>query len=157
MGAGVLPFAIHKGHIYFLFSREYINANVDPGLWSDFGGKEEKNETVKETAIRECYEESNGFMGSKHNIKRLINNSLTDISIDYYKTYLVNIDYDKDLPDKFRKDFLNTKKNKPEIIYKNGLYEKDMVKWMQYKDLSKNMHIFRPWYKNVIRFILHKM
>ena len=111
MGAGVLPFAIHKGHIYFLFSREYINANVDPGLWSDiFGGKEEKNETVKETAIRECYEESNGFMGSKHNIKKLINNSLTDISIDYYKTYLVNIDYDKDLPDKFRKDFLNTKK-----------------------------------------------
>ena len=37
-----------------------------------FGGKkEEKNETIKETAIRECYEESNGFIGTKHNIKKV--------------------------------------------------------------------------------------
>ena len=156
MGAGVLPFAIYKDTIYFLFSREYIKGTVDAGLWSDFGGKEEKNETIKETAIRECYEESNGFLGTKNNIKGLVNNSLIDITKNGYKTYLVNIDYDKDLPNKFRKDFLNTKKNNPEIIYKNGLYEKDMVKWMKYKDLSKNMHIFRPWYKNIIRFILHK-
>ena len=157
MGAGVLPFAIYKDTIYFLFSREYIKGTVDAGLWSDFGGKEEKNETIKETAIRECYEESNGFLGTKNNIKGLVNNSLTDITKNGYKTYLVNIDYDKDLPNKFRKDFLNTKKNNPEIIYKNGLYEKDMVRWMKYEDLSKNMHIFRPWYKNIIRFILQKM
>ena len=64
MGAGVLPIAIHDGKIYFLFSREEKNAR-DGGLWSDFGGRKDNNETYRETAIRECYEEANGILGSK--------------------------------------------------------------------------------------------
>ena len=65
MGAGVLPIAFYKGRIFFLFSREYINGTTDPGLWSDFGGSEENNESNKETALRECYEEANNILGSK--------------------------------------------------------------------------------------------
>ena len=40
MGGGILPVAIYKGKIYFLFSREYINGKPDGGLWSDFGALE---------------------------------------------------------------------------------------------------------------------
>ena len=57
MGAGILPIAIHNNIIYLLFSREYIHSKVDGGLWSDFGGARENNETYKETAIREGWEE----------------------------------------------------------------------------------------------------
>jgi len=48
MGGGILPVSIHKGKLYFLFSREYINSKKDGGLWSDFGGSKEKNETFLE-------------------------------------------------------------------------------------------------------------
>ena len=47
-------------------------------------------------------------------------------------------------------------KNKPELINKNnGLYEKDMLKWMSYNDLKNNKNImFRKWYKKFIKEIL---
>lgn len=156
MGAGVLPIAINKGKIYFLFSREYIKGDADPGLWSDFGGSEEIFENNKETAIRECYEEANGILGSLKKIKELVNNSVISISINKYKTYIVLIDYNKDLPKKFRKKFLTVKKYKPELIYKNGFFEKDMLKWISYEDLKyyKKKHFFRPWYKKFINYIL---
>ena len=63
MGAGILPVAIINGKIYFLFSREQNSENNDYNQWSDFGGRKEKNETYKETAIREGWEESDGFLG----------------------------------------------------------------------------------------------
>ena len=44
MGGGV-SVAIHKGKLYFLFSREYINSKDDGGLWSDFGGSKDNDET----------------------------------------------------------------------------------------------------------------
>ena len=34
MGGGVLPVAIYKGKVYFLFSREYIN---NKGMMEDYG------------------------------------------------------------------------------------------------------------------------
>ena len=137
MGAGVLPIGFYKGRIYFLFSREYINSKEDGGLWSDFGGSKDKNETYKETAIRESFEESDYILGSKKNIENLINNNITTITLGGYKTYVVLINFDKTLPNKFRKNFLNIKKNKPHLIEKNGLYEKDMIKWMSYNDIKK--------------------
>ena len=67
MGAGILPITINpdNNNIYFLLSREQINSDTDPGLWSDFGGTREKGETKLDTAIREGWEESNGFLGTK--------------------------------------------------------------------------------------------
>ena len=52
MGAGILPVAKFKNKIYFLFASE-----LSDNKWSDFGGKQEKNETIYNTAIREGYEE----------------------------------------------------------------------------------------------------
>ena len=112
MGAGVLPMAFYKGNIYFLFSREWINSKEDGGLWSDFGGSKDNNENFKETAIRECNEESNKILGSKKRIEHLVNKSIKTITINGYRTYIVLIDFDINLPKKFRNDFLNVKKKK---------------------------------------------
>lgn len=154
MGGGILPVAIHKGNLYFLFSREYINSKDDGGLWSDFGGSKEKNETFFQTALREGYEESDKIIGSKNTIKNLMKNSLQEITINGYRTYVVLIDYNKGLPKKFRNKFLYIKENKPHLLYKKGLYEKDMIKWYSYKDIKKNFSEFRPFYKNIVRTIL---
>ena len=154
MGGGVLPVAIHKGKLYFLFSREYINSKDDGGLWSDFGGSKDNDETYFETALREGYEESDKIIGSKNNIKKLMKNSLQQITINGYRTYVVLINYDKDLPKKFRNKFLYIKENKPHLLCKKGLYEKDMIKWYSYEDIKKNFNKFRPFYKNIVRTIL---
>lgn len=154
MGGGILPVAIHKGNLYFLFSREYINSKDDGGLWSDFGGSKEKNETFFQTALREGYEESDKIIGSKNNIKNLMENSLQEITINGYRTYVVLIDYNKGLPKKFRNKFLYIKENKPHLLCKKGLYEKDMIKWYSYNDIKKNFNGFRPFYKNIVRTIL---
>ena len=163
MGAGILPIAFFKGKIYFLFGREYIQAIEpdgslfkDAGKWSDFGGAKDNKETYKETAIREGYEETGGFIGSKKKIKELINNSIHSVTKGGYKSYIVILKYDKDLPRKFRKKFLSIKNNNPELICKNGLYEKDMIKWFSYQDIKNSpKNMFRSWYYNhIIKNIL---
>ena len=154
MGGGILPVAIYKGKIYFLFSREYINGDPDGGLWSDFGGSKEKGETYFQTALREGYEESDKIIGSKNTIKNLMENSIQEITINNYRTYIILINYDKDLPKKFRNKFLDVKQNKPHLICKKGLYEKDMIKWYSYNDIKKNYDKFRPFYKKIVKTIL---
>ncbi len=159
MGGGILPVAIVKGKLYFLFSREWNKSKDDPGKWSDFGGSREKNETYKQTAIREGYEESSGFLGSKKNIKSLVENKLiTSITFNGYTTYIVLIKYDKTLPNRFRKKFIDTLKSKPELVKQhNGLYEKDMAKWYSYDDMKKKFTSFRPWYRNIVKQILQNL
>ena len=154
MGAGILPMAIFNKQIYFLFSRENINCRDDAGLYSDFGGGKDGNETLLETALREGYEESSGFIGTKLKIKKLIENSIFTVSKKNYKTFVIEIPYDKNITKKFRKHYLQAEKNTPEKICKNGLYEKDMLKWIKLKDLKKNMDIFRPWYREIINKII---
>jgi hypothetical protein len=156
MGGGVLPIAFYKGRIFFLFSRECINSKEDGGLWSDFGGSKDNNENYTETAIRECFEESDNILGSKKQIEKLVNNSIKTITLNGYRTHIVIINFDINLPKKFRKNFLNVKKNNPHLINKkNGLYEKDMIKWMSYNDMKNNKNIiFRPWYKKFINHLL---
>lgn len=154
MGGGILPVSIYKGKLYFLFSREYINSKKDGGLWSDFGGSKEKNETFFQTALREGYEESDNIIGSRKVIKKLMENNLREITINGYRTYIILIKFDRDLPIKFRNKFLSVKNNKPQLIGKKGLYEKDMLKWYTYQDIKKNFNKFRPFYKKTIRTIL---
>ena len=155
MGGGILPIAFYKGKIYFLFSREYSKSKTKGGLWSDFGGSRESNETYRQTAIREGFEESNHIIGSKKELIKLVDNSIYEITINKYRTYIVLIDYDKELPNKFRKQFLSIKNSKPHLIAKNGLYEKDMLKWYSYQDIKNDFNKFRPFYKNIVKKILH--
>ena len=108
MGGGILPFTIYKDKYLFLMGREYRTnpKNKDNGLWSDFGGASDKNETYKDTAIREGFEETEGFIGDKKHIEKMINdNTITEITINKYKTFIYYIDYDADMISKFRNNF----------------------------------------------------
>lgn len=152
MGAGILPLAKHKGKLYFLFSRETKDKNYkDSGLWSDFGGSSEKGENFFDTAIREGWEESMGIMGSKKDIKYILNNhTIGTVEIDGYKTYIILMKYNKKIIDIFENSYNKIKKENIEKIGKNGLYEKDKIKWIEIKNLKKNIKIFRPFYKRII-------
>lgn len=150
MGAGILPVTIYKNKFYFLFGREYNERK-----WSDFGGKKENNESFFDTAVREGFEETDGFLGNKSDIENLIKkNLLNSITLNNkHRTYLVFIPYDNTLPKRFRKQFLEVKKKHPEKISKNGKYEKDMIKWVRFDKLDKFYSEFRPWFKNIIKLI----
>ena len=68
MGSGILPVAFYNGSFYFLFSREYQPKNKNKIDWRDFGGTKENNESKKQIAIREGWEESDGFLGTQRDI-----------------------------------------------------------------------------------------
>ena len=149
MGAGILPITLYKGAIYLLLGQERNN------LWSDFGGSSNKNENPYKTAIREGYEELNGFLGNIDDLEDKVNSNLIlSISYDKYTTYVFNIDYDKNLPIYFSNlnSFIEENANDKIMNDHNGLFEKKQIKWLQIKDYKKNNNILqlRPWYKPII-------
>ena len=94
MGGGILPVAKHNGKIYFLFGLEEYDKT-----WTDFGGSSDKNETPYKTAIREGYEELNGFLGSKSNLQKMVSkNIILKLKFDNYTTFLFKTPYDESLP-----------------------------------------------------------
>ena len=154
MGAGVLPIAFHKNQVYFLFGREYINSEDDGGTYGDFGGSAERSESYKQTAIREAFEESDGVLGTSAKIKSLIKSDLVDvITLNRYRTYVARIRYNTNLPAKFRKRFLTAKKKSPEKIARDGLYEKDMLRWVNQRELGEFAEKVRPWYRPFIKVL----
>ena len=56
MGAGVIPFAVSDGEVYFLFQKTFTGRKV--GYLIDFGGGLGVDEDYRETAIREFVEET---------------------------------------------------------------------------------------------------
>ena len=70
-----------------------------------------------------------------------------------WRTYIVFIPYDKDLPRRFRDDFLKMESKHPEKICKNGMYEKDMLKWVDFNDLEDFNKDVRRWYKKVVKLL----
>ena len=155
MGAGILPVAIHNGTIYLLFSREASHMK-SAGQWSDFGGSRENAETPLQTAVREGWEESAGFLGTKREIRHLIRTHLIDkIHVSGYTTYLVDIPFSQRLPVRFAAHFRAMKKHHPEkVSRKDGLFEKDKLRWIRMDSLRRHLPIFRPWYRRIIRQII---
>lgn len=56
MGAGVIPFVVIDGEVYFLFQKTFTGRKV--GYFVDFGGGLGEGEDYRETAIREFVEET---------------------------------------------------------------------------------------------------
>lgn len=151
MGAGILPVAKHANKLYFLLALE-----VFENKWSDFGGKANKNESRYETAIREGYEETNGFFGRKSEFKELVdNNYLLKINKfnNSYTTYLINIPYDKNLPFYFNNNAKFINEHFKELIDKNGFFEKKLIKWFSLNELKTNKN-YRIFYKEIIDIII---
>lgn len=56
MGAGVIPFAVHKQQLYFLFQTVFVGRKA--GFYIDFGGGIDSHETPQQAAAREFIEET---------------------------------------------------------------------------------------------------
>ena len=154
MGAGVLPVAFYKNKLYFLLGKE--NEYNDQG-WSDFGGAKENNESDFETAIREGYEELNGFLGTKKAMKKMLESKLiTTVNEQYYTSYLVKIEYNEKLPFYFNNHFKFIKNNLNHLIQgDNGMFEKQQIKWFTVDELKSEKN-YRNYYKKLITTIIKK-
>ena len=151
MGAGILPVTFIKGTIYLLLGKEY-----KMNYWCDFGGSSYNYEPTFETAIREGYEELDGFLGNKDELKNLVtNNLLKKIEIDRYTTYVFFVDYEKiiTLPYYFNN---HRKFIEREINYKKkeGMFEKSKIKLFSKSELIQNDDFIRPFYREVLDELL---
>ena len=145
MGGGILPVAIHRNQVYFLFGKE--NSSADTPGWSDFGGGREGRERPLTTAVREGYEELSGFMGSKSQINTQVkNNLICSIESNNYTTFIFKADYCDMLPIYFNRNFKFMQKHAPHILSKNGLYEKSEIKWFTAHEVRENRGQFRNYY-----------
>ena len=59
MGAGVVPFCVKNGVVYFLFHKTFSGRRA--GALVDFGGNSDEDESYRQTAIREFIEETEGM------------------------------------------------------------------------------------------------
>ena len=152
MGAGILPISKYKNTIYFLLGCEHYDKK-----WSDFGGKKMNNESKLEIAIREGYEELNGFLGTKNQLKNLVKKNLV-LEIEKqdktYKSYLFTIPYDPNLPIYFNNHHKFMESNFPLTIDKNGFFEKSQIRWFTLQELQSNKYEFRTFYKEIISEII---
>jgi len=155
MGAGILPVAINNNTMYFLLGQE-----VYDGCWSDFGGKRNsKTETVFKTAIREGYEELNGFLGTKTEITKLVQDNLIrkiSKNDNTYHSYLFEIDYDELLPIYFNNNYKFIKQNFSEKINTSGFFEKKNIQWFTIHELLNNKIKYRQHFKEIIQKIIIK-
>ena len=113
IGAGVLPYAIdEQGRVCVLLGRErYVQSWKGSCKWSAFEGSRQKNETIKQTAIREFLEESlhevypdlvrTAVQDDTHEM-RIVLTILNHRSVKrYHCTYAVQIKWDPSLPTRF--------------------------------------------------------
>lgn len=93
--AGVLPYSFGPttGQLYFLLGQEQFKQDWEGSdRWADFGGGREGNETPKEAAAREFYQESMGFWGSQESIfQRLDDEKRVELNSGFM--YLIEIPY----------------------------------------------------------------
>jgi len=149
LGAGLIPVSKFHNKLYFLLGRD-----IAYNKWSDFGGKSEQGESRLNTAAREGYEETNGFLGSQEQIKQNIVKSdlpLFKTDDNRHTCYLIDIKYNKELPVYMTNNYYFIKDNSPDIIdnYHNGLYEKDHIDWFTMEEL-KNFSEFRSYFTDIV-------
>ena len=132
-GSGVLPYTIYKKKLYFLLGQEEYNKGWRDSLkWADFGGKKEDGLTIKQNAIKELVEETNGILGTPvDEYSNKLENSVK-IIINGYVCYLVYVKY-RDYNKLFKQKKKSRKNLPPEFN------EIRNVKWFSDKELLCNI------------------
>ena len=151
-GAGILPVAIYKNKLYFLFGKEN-KYNDTPG-WCDFGGGIERDETFVETSLREIEEETCGFITKEEIVDSVEKYGSLTFRIKGYTTTLVIIPYDKNLPAYFNKNHAIIEKYNPKIIKTSVIFEKDEMKWVSWEELDELP--VRSFYRAMIQILFKR-
>lgn len=164
MGAGILPTTIHKNKLYFLFGKENQYEDSAAGF-SDFGGGTDNKETFLQTAIREGGEELTGFLGSDHDVKKMLQKHGT-YNIDYkdqnstfsvYRMHIFPMEYDPLLPFYYNNNqrFLQ-KRLDSKVIQKSKIFEKEEIRWVCVDDIIKMKPKFRSYFQNIVVMIFEQ-
>ncbi len=152
VAGSLLPVALHKGKLYFLFGKENPMEDSSKG-WSDFGGGCETGETPYQTALREGSEELTGFLGDKNQVMSKINtvNRYYELIHNDYHVHIFLMDYDERLPVYFNNNhhFLWNKMDK-KMLNDSKLFEKIEINWFSEGDLSKRRGEFREFYREIV-------
>jgi 8-oxo-dGTP pyrophosphatase MutT (NUDIX family) len=150
-GSSILPVAIHKNKLYFLFGKENEFEDSAKGF-SDFGGGIEKGETPLDTAIREGGEELTGFLGD---VKKLLppqNKLLVLGDPQKYIIHILPFKYDPNLPTYYNNNhsFLWERMDK-RMLSKTKLFEKIEINWFSLSQIRKRIKEFRPFYQEILK------
>jgi 8-oxo-dGTP pyrophosphatase MutT (NUDIX family) len=155
-GSSVLPVALYKGKLYFLFGKENDKEDSAKGF-SDFGGGIEKGETVTETAIREGAEEITGFLGNPSQLKSLIrkNGGMMRICIPDYYTHVFPLQYDAALPNYYNQNhqFLWNRMDK-DLLNRTKLFEKIEIQWFTVNQMKYRIKEFRGFYQIMVKKLI---
>lgn len=146
-GSGILPVAVYKNKLYFLFGREN-KYNDTPG-WCDFGGGIEYGESEFETSLRELEEETCGFISKNEILESIQKKGNLIYRIKGYTTMIVLINYDKNLPIYFNRNHAMIEKYNPKIIKSSVIFEKDEIAWVCDMNVP-----FRSFYRKMIQVLL---
>ena len=156
VAGSILPVAIHKNQLFFLFGKE--NELADTPGFSDFGGGVDKNETPYKTALREGAEELTGFLGDEVQLEKLINKNGGTYNITHgtYHMHIFVLDYDENLPKYYNQNhhFLWNRMNKEELE-KTKLFEKAELRWFSLSDMKKRKSEFRNFYQEIVDILLN--
>ena len=157
VGSSILPVAFYKNQLYFLFGKENPMEDSAKGF-SDFGGGNEKGESLYDTAIREGGEELTGFLGYGKDLENLVNKYGKIYKInhkDQYHVHIFLIDYDKNLPRYYNNNhrFLWERMNK-NVLNESKLFEKIEIDWFTTKMMKTRKNEFRPFYREIVEHIL---
>ena len=159
MGAGILPVSIMNNKLMFLFGEERKRPKESARGWADFGGGSDKGESTIDTAAREGSEELTGFLGNQAKVAKLLKKPTVVITNKgvKYTTYIVPINYSRDLVTHFNNQATFFKKYVPiNVLNKSVIYEKSCIKWYSIEDIKKNRSIFRDYYKVIVDEIIEK-
>lgn len=143
VAGAILPVCLHKGELHFLFGLE--NEEADTPGWADFGGGCESNETPYQTAMREGYEESSGFL----NPKELVKHGVYKIVNKGYYLFIVKYEYDESIVNYFNRMHEFVKEKKPELL-KSVLFEKQKIEWFSIDDMIDRKKEFRGFYQEIV-------
>lgn len=152
VAGSILPVAIHKNKLYFLFGKENPLESSSKG-WSDFGGGVDKGETPYETAMREGGEELTGFLGDALRVRKLVRkygNTYKLVHNDYH-VHLFLMDYDANLPIYYNNnhEFL-WKRMDPHVLNKTKLFEKIEIEWFSVDETRHRRNEFREFYREIV-------
>ena len=157
-GSSLLPATIYKNKLYFLFGKENELEDSAKGF-SDFGGGQEKEETLFETALREGSEEMTGFLGDAKELKKYIKShgGIYHLSKIDYHIHIFFIPYDENLPFYYNQNhkFLWNRMDK-KLLNNSKLFEKIEIQWFSINNLKKRKTEFRPFYQTLVDLLISK-
>jgi 8-oxo-dGTP pyrophosphatase MutT (NUDIX family) len=158
VAGSILPITLHEGKVYFLFGKENPMEDSAKGF-SDFGGRIEKKETPFQGALREGAEELSGFLGDKHQLRKLIKKQGKTLN-HVHRTYHVHMfyyPYDENLVTYYNQNHKFLWENMDKIVLNESkLFEKIEIQWFPFDKLQEKMSLFRPFYKTIVLELMER-